>query len=210
MTASLQRVHRSPLAQPHVHHDVFADLDTPDLPPAWNDNRNASGCLADLVLAFNPPERCADLRRAAVLIIRLARKRDLPKWEARGAARRLGQLTGQALPATVRDVWIGLARTKLDEQAKYMITVAANMIVAPAQFHPTRTLLLYLVSEARRARGMSNVVDDIEVRWRIRDWVGKVPVPPHVRQAACAAWMVKQYAFARELVERYVENWLAA
>jgi len=169
----------------------------------WSAGRNAAGFLADLVLELEwRVDR--DLRRAANLVVRLARERKLRQWQVRNAAQKLGRLLGQPLPVAQLDVpWDG--SVDLPAHVKYTLTAATTLLLFPTRLRASDALIEYVVGGMQRA-GVNT--DDVEVRWRVRDWVGKAPVPANVRQAASAAWMIKHFALARQMVEGYVDDWL--
>jgi len=181
--------------------------------PAWIDGRNAAGFLANLALVLVRTRRPAHaISRAAKLVIRLAKKTELTKWEQRDAAQHLGQLIGTPLPAQSLDVPWALRRAPMLDDlpalVQYTLTAAASLVLFPERLKASTSLLRY-VHESMHAAGVR--VNDIEVRWRIRDWIGRVAnyIPPRVRQAASAAWMVGHFQLARTMVEGYVEDWLA-
>jgi len=188
----------------HVTHSTSPHEHLP-----WINAKNVAGFFADLVLGLQRPIGCfdvidCDLRRAANIIVLLARKPSLTRWEKRNAAQKLGKLLGQALPALkLPFMW---TPTQLPYLAKSALVVASTLLLLPSAQADRFGDAVYHVIDSMHVAGVYAV--DAEVRWRIRDWVGRVPVPPRVRQAATAAWVIGHHQFTRKMVEDYVDDWL--
>lgn len=171
---------------------LYGIVQTEPPPPPWDDPCSWAGWIADLVLAL--PERTRDERRAARCILRLAKRRDFSKQSMQSAARAVQAVkAAESTHGSLKDALAAL---------RSAATLARRLPAAVARLHMGRG-----PSIAATEEGVDVV--RLEVRWRIRDWVGRVPVPPHVRQAAYAAWMARYYKSARKLVEDYVNDWLA-
>jgi uncharacterized membrane protein len=168
-----------------------------DSSPPWDDPCSEAGWLVDLVLALPDLTRCE--RRAARHILRQAKQRGVGVTKAE--IRRSAQAV-QATAAIEPPDWRRRQVSDVLQTALNLLKFATGVRKRTRQTSPYGYGLRHDAHEA----GVDVV--RIEVRWRIRDWVGRVPVPPHVRQAAYVAWMVRRYEFTRKLVEDYVNDWL--
>jgi hypothetical protein len=167
-------------------------------PPPWDDPCSRAGWLADLVLAV--PTITRTQGRAARCIRQLAKRHDISNLGIQSAARYTQAVTAESTEAVY-------ARRRDTSPFVYRILKGALATLRAAADRNGREV--WSRSDIDTFHNLGVDVVRLEVRWRIRDWVGRVPVPPHVRQAACAAWMTGHYKFTRKLVEDYVNDWLA-
>ena len=163
--------------------------------PPWDDPCSEAGWLADLVLALPDLTRCE--RRAARRILRQAKQRGVGVTKAE--IRRSAQAVQATAAASGKPDWHY-------QQVTDVLQTALNLLKLAARGARTAAPRGYGLRHDAHEAGVD--VIRIEVRWRIRDWVGRVPVPPHVRQAAYVAWMARRHKFTRKLVEDYVNDWL--
>jgi len=167
---------------------------------------NVAGFLAGLSLAILESEsgdEAARMRRAARAVQR-ATSRPFTHYARRAFASRMGRYLDMALPDRALHIAVdGGGQIGPAGFCRNILIVAATAIIS--EMRVNSGVVEAAVHGALVAHDVAaDDVADLALRWYIRDWVGSVPVPPTIRQAASAAWLADHPALAYQIVIDHV------